>query len=255
MRTDFLAVISTADGARLDAIAATAARAGACGEIDEDTASAVLDAVQARRIELRGVRHPRARAHARPARERRPSPRSPDRAASIARRRSWSASGWMPPHLAAHFTAGQAACLAVLASEIAERGVCTWPIDRLAAIAGVSRTVAKEGIRVARALGLLDVVERRRPGLPSLTNIVRISSAEWATWLRLRGRGRKSDRFNQSDIYSLASNPTGRAKRSLCNQTTGEVATAERRARRGRPIDGVEAYPAPPASKCLQFTL
>jgi hypothetical protein len=43
----------------------------------------------------------------------------------------------------------------------------------------------------AKALGLLVVSERRRRGLPSLANLVRIISAEWLTWLRRETNGQK----------------------------------------------------------------
>jgi hypothetical protein len=43
----------------------------------------------------------------------------------------------------------------------------------------------------AKALGLLVVSERRRRGLPSLANLVRIVSAEWLTWLRRETNGQK----------------------------------------------------------------
>jgi hypothetical protein len=41
----------------------------------------------------------------------------------------------------------------------------------------------------AGLLGLILVKERRRPGLPSLANVVTIISAEWTGWLKLGGGG------------------------------------------------------------------
>jgi hypothetical protein len=58
-----------------------------------------------------------------------------------------------------------------------------------AARAGVGRTTAQNAMREARTLGLVTVQERRRRGQPSLTNIVRVISAEWRTWLRLGPKG------------------------------------------------------------------
>ena len=70
-------------------------------------------------------------------------PRSPDRQASIERRRRVAASGAVPPELAARFTQGQVAVLSVVGREAARgRPVCDWPMDRIAALAGVCRTVA-----------------------------------------------------------------------------------------------------------------
>jgi hypothetical protein len=42
-------------------------------------------------------------------------------------------------------------------------------------------------LRAAKAQGLIFARERRRPGLPSLTNVLRVISAEWAAWLKLSG--------------------------------------------------------------------
>ena len=63
------------------------------------------------------------------------------------------------------------------------------PIDAVAALAGVSRTTVQNALRAAKAQGLIFVRERRRPGLPSLTNVLRVISPEWAAWLKLSGEG------------------------------------------------------------------
>jgi hypothetical protein len=52
----------------------------------------------------------------------------------------------------------------------------------------------------ARRLGLITVEERRRPGQRSLTNIVRIISKEWLTWLRKGPRA--SGGSNPDGVYS-----------------------------------------------------
>jgi hypothetical protein len=49
------------------------------------------------------------------------------------------------------------------------------------------------GGRSQRRLGLITVEERRRRGQKSLTNLVRIISAEWLTWLRNGGGFRKAN--------------------------------------------------------------
>jgi DNA-binding transcriptional MocR family regulator len=63
------------------------------------------------------------------------------------------------------------------------------PIDAIAALAGVSRTTVQNALRAAKALGLIFARERRRLGLPSLTNVLRVISPEWAAWLKLSGEG------------------------------------------------------------------
>ena len=44
----------------------------------------------------------------------------------------------------------------------------------IAALAGVSRSTTQNALRAARRLGLIEVKERRRRGLPSLTNVIKV---------------------------------------------------------------------------------
>lgn len=106
--------------------------------------------------------------------------------ASMARRRRWAASGYMPPQLAAHFTVAEAACLAVLALHVMKGGSCTLAVGHIAGLAGVSESTVKRAIRVAKLIGLISVEERRVHGWRSMTNRVRIISAEWSSWLSRR---------------------------------------------------------------------
>lgn len=110
--------------------------------------------------------------------------RSPDRAVSLQRRRRLAASGPMPPALAARFTTGQLAALAVVSVEIVATGRCDLPIDAIAARAGVSRSCAKSGLGEAARLGLIQIQRRPQIGRKSLTNLVFIVSVEWITWLK-----------------------------------------------------------------------
>jgi hypothetical protein len=114
-----------------------------------------------------------------------------------------ASSGSLPPSLAAHFTIGELAALSMVVGLARQHGVCDAPIDKIAAMAGVSRSTVKNGLRLARRMGLLTVKERRRRGQKSETNIVQIISAEWLTWLRLKGgnRGQKSDHHVDSITY------------------------------------------------------
>lgn len=105
---------------------------------------------------------------------------------SLGRRRRWAAAGFLPPALAAGFTGGEVAALAVIAAEIGRRGSCTLPFGAIAALAGVSESTAKRAVRQARATGLIAVTERRIARDRNDTNVVRILSREWAAWLRLR---------------------------------------------------------------------
>ena len=110
-------------------------------------------------------------------------PRTPD---SLARRRRMAAGGFLPPALAAAFTGGEQAVLAVIALEVGKRGACTLALGHIAALAGVCLTVAKRALRQARMLGLVDVEERRLSRSRNDTNKVTVASREWAAWLRLR---------------------------------------------------------------------
>jgi hypothetical protein len=114
-----------------------------------------------------------------------PRQRSPDRQASIERRRRMVGTIAMPPSLAAKFTWGEVAVLRVIGDEVKRHGACSLYIDAIAAMAGMHRTTVQNAIRQARRLGLITVEERRPPGRrKSLNNIVRIVSQEWLTWLR-----------------------------------------------------------------------
>ena len=110
----------------------------------------------------------------------------PRSAESAARRRRWAAAGYLPPRLAAAFTPGEQAVLAVVATEVGKRGTCTLAVGHLAALAGVCATVVKRAVRQARTLGLVTVESRRLTGFRNDTNVVRVASREWADWLRLR---------------------------------------------------------------------
>jgi hypothetical protein len=176
--------------AAVDQIARLTWRAHAEGHILDAEAEAISEALQGRRAAFAARGTPwalsspiRLNAH------RRPAPRSPDRQASLERRRRQAASGAMPPALAARFTTGERATLAVIARQCQGSGVCTLPIDAIAALAGVNRTTTQNALRAAKAQGLIFARERRRPGLPSLTNVLRVISPEWIAWLKLSGEG------------------------------------------------------------------
>jgi Bacterial regulatory proteins, gntR family len=109
-------------------------------------------------------------------------PRSPD---SLERRRRWTASGRLPPQLAARFSMAEQAVLAVVAVEVVKRGACTLTIGHIAALAGVSETTVRNALREARALGLVTVEERRLTAWRNAPNVVRVISPEWLSWLRL----------------------------------------------------------------------
>jgi hypothetical protein len=127
---------------------------------------------------------------------------SPDRKASRDRRRMLGASGVMPATLSGSYTEGQRAVFCIVAGEIKCHGVCDLPIDKIAALAGVGRTTVQTAMHEARRLGHITITERPRRGCKSLTNLVRISSAEWLAWVR---RAPSAARFIGSNPLNLMS--------------------------------------------------
>jgi len=111
-----------------------------------------------------------------------------ERFVAIERRRRLACSGPMPPALASRFTTGQLAVLRIVGDETARNGSCGLCIDAIAARAGSCRQLAQAAIRLAEDDGLLTIQERRRQGLKSDPNVVRIISREWLKWLRRGGR-------------------------------------------------------------------
>jgi hypothetical protein len=165
---------------------------------------------------------PRCRGKVRPPREnaprgsaRRPQ-RSPDRQASIERRRRL-ANRALPDALAARFTCGEKATLAVIGQTVQKRGACDLSIGEIAARAGVSHRLAQQAIRLAEKLGLLAVRERRLSRFRNATNIIHIISAEWRVWLRLGGcrnaHGAQNKFRNQTKTHAESYAATASSKR------------------------------------------
>jgi hypothetical protein len=110
--------------------------------------------------------------------------RSPDRKASRDRRRMLGGSSALPDNLRHHYTEGQRSVLCVVAGEIKRHGICDFPIDKIAALAGVCRTTVQTTMHEARRLGLIKIAERPQRGRKSLTNVMEIISPEWRAWMR-----------------------------------------------------------------------
>lgn len=171
------------------------------GLIDGSAAEWLSTATEARRIALKGQGR---QITAKPALARPRPCRSPDRARSIVRRRQLAASGAVPGTIAASFTTGEVAALSVIARQCQRSGSCSWFMDKIAAVAGVSRTTARNAIRQAQALGLITVQERRQRGWRSDSNIIRIVSREWLAWLKVGGC--KKPMSTNTDLISLRDN-------------------------------------------------
>lgn len=191
--------------AALPAVTAALWRAFGEGNITEAEAEALSVLIEARSTASVSPGRPGAGQGSNPTRtslavtgdipsERQRSPRTgvgsrPRTDASIERRRRWAASGRLPPALAAQFTLAEQSVLSLIAAETARRGDCRLSVPHLAALAGVGQSTVRNAIREARKLGLLTVEERRLTGFRNETNVLRIISPEWMSWLRLARKG------------------------------------------------------------------
>lgn len=155
-------------------------KAFAAGHLDEGEAQELSE-----RIEARKPKRPTGPSFHPATTTKRP--RSPNKQASIERRRRLARASPVPPELVHEFTQAEHAALTVICGEVTRCGVCTWCLDKIAAIAGTCRTVVKSALRKARANGLLHRQERRRKGRKSLTNIVRVLRRSWGSWLKFIG--------------------------------------------------------------------
>lgn len=170
--------VERAPRADLARLSTTIWKAWGAGALPDDEAQGLSDLIAARKALPPPSSPPQRRVGSRP--------RSP---ASMERRRSCAASGFLPPHLQARFTPGESAALAVAARQVAKHGACTLALDHLAAIAGVSRATVKRAIRAAEALGILRVEERRLTAWRNLPHRITVTSREWSAWLAHRRRG------------------------------------------------------------------
>jgi hypothetical protein len=128
--------------------------------------------------------------------------RSPDREASRNRRRMLGGSGVLPDQLRHHYTEGERAVLCIVAGEVKHHGICDLPIDKIAALAGVCRTMVQNAMHEARRLGHITITERPQPGRKHLPNVVEIVSREWLTWIK---RGPSAHRPIGSKVVKIVS--------------------------------------------------
>ena len=117
-------------------------------------------------------------------------PKSPDRKRSLARRRVAARDGWMPSSICAEFTEGELAVLSTIAracQESRDRS-CTWPVARIAGVAGVCHRLAQMATQKARRMGLILWEERPRRGARSDTNVIEIADPGWRKHLETKAR-------------------------------------------------------------------
>jgi hypothetical protein len=184
------AAIAAARPNQFDDIVRSIWAANAGGMLSDDEAQRAHETVEAQRTLARVASGAGpSRASKGPPRVTARRQRSPDRQASIERRRRLVASGPLPPPLAARFTWGEIAAMRIIGDECRAHGCCTLHIDAIAGRAGVCRSTVQNALREAQGRGevpntpIISVQERRRRGQRSLTNIIRIVSREWRDWL------------------------------------------------------------------------
>ncbi|HEY8070564.1 MAG TPA: hypothetical protein VIE47_01165 [Methylocystis sp.] len=214
------AIGGTKSLATLDGFARALWQQWVAKEVTDEQAQALAEAIEARKREVRGIDTVAIRApqvveaarkqgrlsHFPPKRK---AAQSPNRRASIDRRRTLAASGPMPPQLASQFTTGELAALRIVADAVRDRGACMMTLGEIAARAGVCVTTARNALRTATREGLVTIEERRRDKRPNLSNVVRIVSREWLTWIE---RGRKNSSAGRGKADPSASSRGGSKK-------------------------------------------
>lgn len=227
---DMAEAIGRAHGASLDALTRALWGGVAAGQISDEDAGRLAEAIQARRTAIQAVQAVAGRGSLPvgviPQRKRQ---RPPERSVAIERRRRLAASGPMPSALAARFTTGELAVLRIVADEFQARQVCALCLDAIAARAGVSRTLAKSALRQARRLGMVEIHERRRTGAKSLPNLVRVVDREWLAWMK---RGTSQAKPGANGIGGRFAPTTDR--RLVTTGTTRPAETPQGAAERGR---------------------
>jgi hypothetical protein len=207
-----LCAIDGAQTTELAQLGSDISRAYANGHISEDDHLRLWEVIEARRQQARAAAAAgQKRARLGPAHPRRPPQRSPDRQASIERRRRLADLA-VPQQFSDKFTTSEKAALLVAGDEAVTRGCCTLCLDAIAARAGTCKTIVQEAFRKARQFCLLDVQERRRKGQRSLTNIVRIISKQWRRWLTKGSGFRKT---KSTDTSTSKQEPAGAGPEGL----------------------------------------
>jgi hypothetical protein len=93
-----------------------------------------------------------------------------------------------------------------VAGEVKRHGICDLSIDEIADRAGVGRTTVQNAMHEARRLLHVEITERPVRGAKNLPNVVKITSAEWLTWIK-RGpsaaRGIGSNSFKNENTTKI----------------------------------------------------
>lgn len=146
--------------------------------VDEGQVEELIAAIKLRQV----IREPQPR--------RSRSGSRPRTSESMVRRRQLASTGEIPASIAGRFTQAERAVLQVITVEVSRGGDCRLCHEKMAALAGVSKTTVKRTIREARRLGLITVEQRKLGHRRNDASIIRIISAEWLAGMRLSKPGR-----------------------------------------------------------------
>jgi hypothetical protein len=143
--------------------------------------------------------------------------RSPDREKSLHRRRTLAATWPMPPVMAGMLTTSQVAYARIVADEVHRTGRCQLTLDEIAARGGMCRKTAKRAQDRLAELEWITVEERPVDGRKHLSNVVRIVSREWTSWIKMgpkpRPIGGHSCPTTENQSKSFYAEPSGKGAR------------------------------------------
>ena len=124
----------------------------------------------------------------------------------------------------------------IVGDECRAKGFCDLHIDAIAARAGAHRTTVQNTLREAQGRGevpgvpIITVQERRRRGQRSLTNIIKIVSKEWWSWLNRGPRTFMGVGSKRTQSKKLSTTDTSKKE-----EATGKIKPADP----GSPLENV----------------
>lgn len=221
---NFAAAIDAATLNNLDTISKTVTQAWADGQLCDADAQALFERVQARRSRPAQLKTSRLLSGIRRyAITRSAEQKSPDRMASLERRRKLAASGHMPNVMAARFTTGELAVAKIISDEWLAHGVCDLSVNEIAARSGTCRATTKRAIWLLEMMdGLITVERRPRSGRKHLTNIMRVVRHDWIVWLT------RGDRRSAAAAACKRAKPDFRTLQRIRKTPRGSIITPPR---------------------------
>ena len=145
-----------------------------------------------------------------------------------ARRVSFAAAAtWVPSPIHTAFTEGELAVLSTIARTCqgSRDRSCTWPVARIAGVAGVCHRLAQMAVQKARRMGLILWQERPRRGARSDTNVIEIIDPAWYSHLETKARKNRKKLPKRAAIGCRNLHTTGdksflEVETDLCSSST-----------------------------------